>query len=179
MHQQGSDHSGVSIRDINVDTYKHIHLVRNFLENCAKELLTRGQQHDASKLVAPECLDFARFRAAVEGMAYGSSAYEAVRRDFQPLLERHFTGNPHHPEYHGAEGINAMTLFDLLEMLCDWQASAQRTPQGNVNLSANITRYGVDAQLARILANTLKVLGQDPSASVPPRPAPDASGRGV
>lgn len=53
-----------------------------------------------------------------------------------------------------------MTLIDVIEMLCDWKAASERTQQTSVapSLSHNQQRFGIDDQLAAILANTVQAL---------------------
>jgi hypothetical protein len=48
-----------------------------------------------------------------------------------------------------------MDLFDLVEMVCDWMAAAKRNPQDGVKLAYNVELFGIQDQLAAILANTL------------------------
>ena len=67
----------------------------------------------------------------------------------------HYSRNSHHPEFYGERGIAGMDLFDLVEMLCDWMAAAQRNPSDGVRLDYNVAAFGIGAQLAEILANTL------------------------
>jgi hypothetical protein len=48
-----------------------------------------------------------------------------------------------------------MDLFDLVEMFCDWIAAAKRNPADGVKLAYNVELFGIQDQLASILANTL------------------------
>ena len=48
-----------------------------------------------------------------------------------------------------------MDLFDLVEMFCDWMAAAKRNPADGVKLAYNVGLFGIQDQLASILANTL------------------------
>ena len=48
-----------------------------------------------------------------------------------------------------------MDLFDLVEMVCDWIAAAERKPNDGVKLAYNVLLFGIEPQLASILANTL------------------------
>ena len=66
----------------------------------------------------------------------------------------HYRHNRRHPEFH-ADGIAGIDLFDLTEMLCDWMAAALRNPADGVKLAHNVALFGIDKQLATILANTL------------------------
>lgn len=53
--------------------------------------------------------------------------------------------------------INEMNLFDLLEMLIDWIASAQRHADGDIakSLTLNRDRFGMGDQLVQIFENTV------------------------
>lgn len=53
-----------------------------------------------------------------------------------------------------------MTLIDIIEMLCDWKAASERTQQDSIakSLTHNQQRFGIDDQLATILANTVQAL---------------------
>ena len=46
-----------------------------------------------------------------------------------------------------------MTLFDLLEMLCDWVAAVRRHDNGDINKSLEINqkRFNISPQLQQIL----------------------------
>ncbi len=48
-----------------------------------------------------------------------------------------------------------MDLFDLVEMVCDWMAVAKRNPEDGVKLAYNVELFGIQDQLAAIIANTL------------------------
>lgn len=77
----------------------------------------------------------------------------------KPALDHHYAHNRHHPECH-ADGVNDMTLIDLIEMVCDWTASAKRNASGDVRkgLDFNAERFGISPQLLRIIKNTVEFL---------------------
>ena len=141
--------------DSRADTLAHIHLVRDNLDVFVAAMLKRGAVHDASKLTPAEKPAFDLVIPLLSGVSYGSPAYEALVERVRPALEHHYAHNPHHPEYYGARGIAGMDLFDVVEMICDWMAAAQRHPSDGVNLKYNIAQFGIEPQLASILANTL------------------------
>jgi hypothetical protein len=70
-------------------------------------------------------------------------------------LRHHYDHNRHHPE-HFSDGVNGMTLVDLIEMLADWKAATERHADGNLGKSLVIqqSRFNLSAQLADILWNT-------------------------
>jgi hypothetical protein len=141
--------------DSTADTLRHMAEVRSRLETAVVELLRRGRVHDASKFTPEEKPAFDEAIPAIRGLAYGSPAYNEVVARVRPALAVHYSRNSHHPEFYGAQGIAGMDLFDLVEMLCDWMAAAQRNPSDGVRLDYNVTAFGIDGQLATILANTL------------------------
>jgi hypothetical protein len=117
-------------------------------------MLRRGRIHDASKLGPPEKAAFDDALPRLAGHAYGSAEYLAVVARMGPALEHHYRHNRHHPEHH-ADGVAGMDLFDIVEMICDWMAAAERRPEDGVRLDYNARLFGIEPQLARILANTL------------------------
>jgi len=141
--------------DSTADTLRHMAEVRSRLETMVVELLRRGRVHDASKFSPEEKPAFDDAIPAIKGLAYGSPAYNDVVARVRPALAVHYSRNSHHPEFYGERGIAGMDLFDLVEMLCDWMAAAQRNPADGVRLDYNVKAFGIDAQLSAILANTL------------------------
>lgn len=56
--------------------------------------------------------------------------------------------------------VNAMSLLDINEMLCDHKAASERTKQGSIeqSLIANRNRFGYSDQLYNIFVNTVREL---------------------
>jgi hypothetical protein len=98
------------------ETLAHILTVRDLLQKVRVELIHRGQEHDASKLKDPEREAFAVQTPKLKGLTYGSDEYKAILREIKPAIDHHYAVNRHHPE-HFPEGIEEMTLLDLIEML--------------------------------------------------------------
>ena len=140
--------------DSRADTLAHIHAVRDAIDLFVAAMLERGRVHDASKFSPAEKPAFDEIMPLGPGVAYGSPEYEALVRRMGPALHHHYRSNPHHPEHH-ADGIAGMDLFDVVEMLCDWIASAARNPGDGVRLDYNAKQFAIEPQLASILANTL------------------------
>lgn len=139
----------------NNDTFRHIERVRNLLNLCVMDLLRRGEVHDQSKLEPPEVGVFAKFTPLLSASTYGSDEYKSYLAEMKPALDHHYSNNPHHPEFHG-NGVNGMTLLDLLEMFCDWKAASERHQTGNIwkSIEINAERFGLSPQLVSILMNT-------------------------
>lgn len=145
------------LHDSRAETLIHSQRVGEFLIQFAKQVLDRSWCHDRSKTVEPE-LDFVnRWQPRFANVPYGSEAWDQLRRaqmaeDGQRL---HFEANRHHPEHH-RNGVDDMTLVDLVELLCDWKAASERSGAGNlpISLAVNTGRYSLSMQLLQILVNT-------------------------
>ena len=149
----------LSIAECRLSTREHIDAVQSGLRWFTDKLTTRGAKHDRSKLESPEVEEFARADPRLKTLEYGTPEYVANLADLGPALDNHYAKNRHHPE-HFADGINEMTLVDIVEMLCDWRASTSRNKNGNLlrSIDNNANRFHIDAQLKQILVNTVKMM---------------------
>jgi hypothetical protein len=89
-------------------------------------------------------------------------AYRVAFNPYKAIIQHHYAHNDHHPEF-DANGINAMNLLQITEMLCDWRAAASRNPELNFMESLKIqkNRFGISDQLFLIICNTVDSLGWD------------------
>lgn len=144
----------------NYETLIHINNVGNKISEIIHTLLRRAKAHDQSKLVDPELSTFIKMTPLLAGSTYGSEEYKKFLEEMKPALDHHYAKNSHHPEHH-KEGINDMTLVDLVEMLCDWKAATMRHNDGNIrkSIEINAKRFNIDSQLTKIMENTVKELG--------------------
>lgn len=153
----------MSAYDSRADTLAHVHAVRDRISVFVTEMLRRARLHDASKFSPEEKPVYDQVFPLLKGVAYASPEWDALVERAGPALAHHYRQNSHHPE-HYSDGVAGMDLFDVVEMLCDWMASAERNPSDGVKLDHNVTVFGIEPQLARILANTLaRWPGQDRS----------------
>ena len=145
--------------DSRADTLQHIKRVSQLMNEAAIELITRGNNHDNSKLEDPEKSEFDRLTPILKGLVYGSDEYKASLAELQGALKHHYENNSHHPE-HYANGINDFNLFDLIEMFFDWKAATERTKDGDIykSIEFNKTRFGISEQVCKIFENTAKKL---------------------
>lgn len=144
--------------DSRVDTQRHIDRVRGLIGDLAWNMAYRAHDHDASKLVSPEVEAFDLLNDRLKGLVYGGDEYKATLRELKPALDHHYAHNSHHPEHYG-NGIDGMSLLDLLEMLADWKAAGERHGDGGDierSIRINIERFGISPQLASVLRNTVK-----------------------
>jgi len=150
----------MSAYDCTKDVEEHRRHVSNFMSEAIISLTERAHKHDASKLQEPEKSMYDEFKPRISAVekeyGYGSPQYEQVVKDMGETLKVHFRNNSHHPE-HYINGIDGMSLLDLLEALCDWQAAASKSGQA-VNIEANAKRFKMSPQLAQIFKNTLAEL---------------------
>jgi len=146
--------------DSTEDTKEHISYVQKFLSNVQNAIGTRLHVHDASKLKEPEKSMYDEFTPKLRSSTYGSDEYKSFLKDMGAALKHHYEHNSHHPE-HYPNGINGMSLLDIIEMLADWKAAGLRHADGDIrkSLEINKVRFGISDQLAEILENTVKELG--------------------
>lgn len=147
--------------DSRADTLAHIQRVKELLERCRINLANRGDVHDQSKLEDPEKACFDACTIKLKSIPYGSDEYKAALEELKPALDHHYAANSHHPE-HFANGMNGMSLFDVMEMLMDWKAATERMKGGGDirrSLEINKQRFSLTPQLESILANTIREMG--------------------
>lgn len=146
--------------DSTKDTTDHIERVRELLGKAIENLDKRAAVHDASKLINPEKETFDEYTPKLRDSEYGSDEYKGFLTAMKPALEHHYENNSHHPE-HYANGVSGMSLFDVLEMVCDWKAATERHATGDIirSLEINKKRFEISEQLAEIIANTIKEFG--------------------
>lgn len=151
----------LTVAECQVETQKHIETVRKYIRFMIDKIEMRGVKHDASKLESPEVEAFAELTPKLAATTYGSPEYESFLEKLKPALEHHYAANRHHPQ-HFVNGVNDMTLIDIIEMFCDWKASTRRQNDGNLlkSIETNAERFEFDGQLKQILINTARMLDE-------------------
>jgi len=149
----------MTLDECRVITQAHIEKVRKYIRFFTDKLTTRGEMHDASKMVSPEIELFAKHTENLSKIEYGSEEYKRELEELKPALDHHYSHNRHHPQYH-KDGVSGMNLLDIMEMLCDWKASSERQKNGNLlkSIEINAERFNIDKQLMQILINTAQLL---------------------
>lgn len=139
------------------ETHKHVRSVQKYINIFIKDLINRGEVHDDSKFEEPELSIFAEKTERLGKTEYGTDEYKQLLEEVKPALTNHYAKNRHHPE-NWPDGINDMTLMDLVEMLADWKSATARNKNGNIRKSIdhNSKRYNIDSQLTKILHNTVR-----------------------
>lgn len=146
--------------DSRPDTLAHIARVQTLLHEATDNLNNRAVYHDLSKLREPELSGFDTVKEKLSALVYGSEEYKAALAELKPTLDLHYAANSHHPE-HFVNGVDGMSLFDLVEMLLDWKAATERMKDGDIrrSIEINAERFKLSPQLKGILLNTLKEMG--------------------
>lgn len=143
------------VYDSSAETLKHIRRVNDLLIDASHELLLRAKKHDQSKLEEPEKSAFDEATPKLKNLVFGTEEYRESTKAIKPALDHHYAVNSHHPQ-HYQNGVNGMTLFDLMEMFMDWKAAGERTQNGSIykSIEINAERFGISKQLKTILLNT-------------------------
>jgi hypothetical protein len=140
------------------ETNKHRKQVKEYINKFIDDLLDRSYEHDKSKNESPELEIFAEYTPKLKNSIYGSDEYNQWLKEMKVALDHHYENNSHHPEHH-TNGINDMTLVDVLEMCCDWKSASLRHENGDIlkSIDINEKRFNIDKQLKQILINTVKI----------------------
>lgn len=143
--------------DSKADTLQHIKQVQKFINRFIVILLSRAEDHDFSKLNAPEKDIFDKYTPKLKDTTYGSDQYKSYLKEMNVALDHHYQQNRHHPE-HFVNGVSDMNLVDIIEMVCDWKAATMRHSNGDIfkSLEINSERFGLNEQLVKIIHNTLR-----------------------
>ena len=140
--------------------YEHQQKVGAVMQKVISELIDRALKHDDSKFTTQQLRDNLvtlpdKWRLQQQGHKYESSEMEQHKERFATEIHRHRSAHPHHPE-HFLNGVNDMNLIDLIEMMCDWYASAPNNIDSSI--SANSGYHNIDPHIAHILKNTARKL---------------------
>jgi hypothetical protein len=133
--------------------------VTSYLSRFADEIKNRALEHDASKLSNDEFSGFVQINRIAREHKYGSPEYmKSVKKT--NAVELHYCGNPHHPE-HYQNGIDDMTLFDIIEMVVDWKAASKVYGQTSLedSLVVSAKRFNLQDKhiyLIKLIINALE-----------------------
>lgn len=146
--------------DSTAETLRHSLRVGELVGAAVKELVDRSVTHDLSKTEDPELATFNEYTPKLKDSTYGSDEYKGYLTAMGEGLAHHYAANRHHPE-HFPDGVDGMTLVDLVEMLADWKAATERHADGSLvkSLKIQAERFWISPQLARVLRNTAEHFG--------------------
>lgn len=138
------------------ETYKHIKRVSYFLDILTIDIIKRAQNHDNSKFEDQEKNVISEYTYEFKDVVFGSEEHKKLMSLIEPAVKSHHSKNRHHPEY-WTNGIDDMTLLDLIEMIADWRASIEKNKNGCIYRSININseKYNISPQLKKVLENTV------------------------
>lgn len=153
--------------DCTNDVKEHISLVQKWINNFVWVMQGRAKVHDKSKLESPEKEMFDEYTWRLKNTVFGSEEYQKQLDGMGEALKHHYQNNAHHPE-HYPNGVDGMTLFNLVEMVCDWMAAAEKK---NVAIDMDYlqSRFGISLQLRSIIENTLKEIDNETVSNNIPR----------
>ena len=131
---------------------KHKMWVAFYMGKIACKIFFRGLVHDSSKFTPSEMSGFMKVIHELTHTTYGSEKYKGFLRQIKPSVELHYKRNSHHAEHH-KNGFNDMTIYDKIEMLCDWKAAIKRHKDGDIERSfkVNKERYKISDELIKLL----------------------------
>ena len=146
--------------DSRKDTIEHKKRVGQLMAEICGELIKRAVKHDDSKLEEPEKHYFDIYTPLLKKLTYGSTEYKDSLKSLEIALKHHYENNSHHPEFY-KNGIDGMSLLDIIELFADWKAATERHEDGDIekSISLNKERFKMSDQLCNIFENTVKELG--------------------
>lgn len=141
---------------------QHINRVQGHMAAIIDRLVARAAHHDQSKMTDEE-MGLVLAKPALDKYEHRSPEEIAALEALRESLAHHYAMNDHHPE-HYPNGVDDMSLLSLLEMVCDWKAASEMSPNGNFQKSIeyNRDRFNLSPQLVRILENTGREMGWIP-----------------
>lgn len=137
----------------------HVNRVQNYMVAVLANLAQRTANHDRSKFTEKE-IALVLGKADLDKHEYMSDEERAALDNIKTAVQHHYAKNSHHPE-HYHDGIDGMSLLDILEMACDWKAASESSKNGSYlnSIKQNTARFGLSIQMQYILMNTGRELG--------------------
>lgn len=142
--------------DSTKDADAHRSIVKEVGEKLVDELKERIKEHDKSKYDDPERACYDKFIPQLKEAKYGSKEYYEIRENMQKEgLDHHYQVNRHHPE-HFKNGIEDMTIIDLMEYFIDTYSASKKSDTSYAEgLKANASKHKLPDTLVKILGNTV------------------------
>ena len=145
-------------------TREHQQNVNRIMNRLAQHTLELGCTHDDSKLQEPEAAPFQRATVSLDGLSYGTPEYAEALAQLEAdgqskALTHHYEHNDHHPEFF-ENGVDDMTLIDIIHMVSDWYAATKRHEDGDIRKSIEINkeRFNLSDQLCTLMLNTVDLI---------------------
>lgn len=155
--------------DCTNEVKEHIGLVQKWMVNDFCHILKgRASVHDDSKLKDPiEKEMFDIWTPELKTRQAGTPEYAEALEQMGEGLKMHYSANSHHPE-HYENGIDGMTLYDLIEMVCDWMAVCEKK-EIPVDMQYLQDRFNIAPQLRSIIENTFREIDTETISNNAPR----------
>lgn len=135
---------------------EHKTTVVQYLLYITEDLRHRAVVHDDSKLDQFEKDMYDALSKEYKHHKSKSNISEKSKMIIKRGLEHHYCLNNHHPE-HFKNGINDMTLIDIIEMLCDWMTYADRCHKDiNEIIDYYQHKYNFSNEFKTLINNTIK-----------------------
>ena len=143
-----------AIKTIN-SILNHKKKVKDRMLFLAKEIIKRAEEHDNSKLKAPE-INWLIEMDKEPKVEYGTPEYFEKMKRWDKFFKHHYKNNSHHPD-HYVQGVYGMTIVDLVEMMCDVVSYIEELHvcQTSKIIKEQKERFDIDEGIAQILINTL------------------------
>lgn len=140
-----------TIQDVN----SHRLSVQRKIYFLISKLEERAFAHDLSKLQSPE-ISWLIEMDKEPRYKYGSDEYFEKMKRWQKFFDHHYKMNRHHPD-HFWNGVNGMSLVDLIEYLCDIISyfDELHVQEAIDTIDKQKDRFRLSEQLADVLKNTL------------------------
>lgn len=141
------------------DIIKHRAEVQENISMICRRLEARGMAHDLSKFGEIEFDAFLSTRERFKKANYGTPEYDECVKAIQPAIDHHYAYNLHHTK-HWPNGINNMSLIDIVEMVADWRAAERRSPDRTLKdtMEDAFKKYKIEGQLKQAIINTMEAL---------------------
>lgn len=142
-----------------VTILRHIGTVRQYLLKFVQQLEYRREAHDISKLSLEEFQGFIEVNQIAREHPYGSEEYKNSLKG-NKVIQLHFSRNSHHPEFY-PNGIEDMSIFDIIEMTIDWLSAAKTYGQTSFedSLAIQTKRFNLSEKhlwLIKLIAKELE-----------------------
>jgi len=111
-------------------------------------LIKRIIKHDLSKFSSKETDTLSELLPELKASTYGTPEYYSLLKRAHIALNHHYANNSHHPEYY-KNGIQGMSMFDILEMIADWKAAVRKHADGDfiTSLQKNKIRFKIPSEM--------------------------------
>lgn len=137
----------------------HIKNVRKDMRELASIIVSRSDEHDASKLEEPELSGYIQMDQEPR-YPYGTREYQEKMKKYSWLFRQHWKTNRHHPEYFKDIGgfESQANLIDVIEMLCDWLSYKNNLTYLDATklVAQQCKRFGFSETMENLLMNTLR-----------------------